>query len=156
MWHCGLWRQWFVWHCGLCYVAIFNIGNWIFGNLGMFVVQNSISSCDVSVCDISGLFDIAVCIMSCSIMSATVFLAIWDVQNGRSSCDFTVCVISLCNVLIPWSIIIWFLIGFMAANAAAIITSMTAQRHHISFTATCSPVSWFGQTMSDNLVNIYF
>ena len=44
----------------------------------------------------------------------------------------------------------------MAADAGAIITSMTAQRHHISFTATCSPVSWFGQTMSDNLINIFF
>ena len=43
----------------------------------------------------------------------------------------------------------------MAADAA-IITSMTAQRHHISFTATCSPVSWFAQTMSGSLVNNFF
>ena len=71
---------------GLCYVAIFNIGTWIFGNLGMFAVQNGISSCDVSVCDISGLFNIAVSIMLCSIMSATVFFsAIWYILLSKTA-----------------------------------------------------------------------
>ena len=43
----------------------------------------------------------------------------------------------------------------MAADAA-IITSMTTQRHHISFIATCSPVSWFAQSISGSLVNNFF
>ena len=74
------------------------------GHFKYFCQKVQLLTCDVTIRNITGLYDIMVCIMSCSIMSATVFIEIWDILlsktaevyvnsqfvGGRGACDVAV------------------------------------------------------------------